>query len=83
MNVEQVLRARTVQNEGAGLAVIPEQTSPDYAALLRQLIEGESFTEKARAFAVRHGDMDPQAQLDAMVFRCEEIMAGDPQAFRR
>jgi UDP:flavonoid glycosyltransferase YjiC (YdhE family) len=76
-NVEQILRALTVQELEAGLAVIPGKTAPDYRDLLNQLTENELFTEKARAFADRHGDFDPEVQLNDMVERCEEMMAGD------
>jgi hypothetical protein len=72
---EQGLRALSVQDLGAGLAVVPGLTNnPDYRALIMRLIEEESFTERARAFARQHKDHDPEALVEEMAVRCEELM---------
>jgi hypothetical protein len=72
--VEQVLRALTVQKQGAGIGVMLGKDNPDYAGNLLKLIEDDSYTQNARAFADRYGDLDPEAQIRGMVDRCEEVM---------
>jgi UDP:flavonoid glycosyltransferase YjiC (YdhE family) len=74
LNLEQLLRAMSVEKEGAGLVVHPEAKNPDYKQLLTRLTEEETFTGKARAIAERYGDLDSEAQVDEMVKRCEEII---------
>jgi UDP:flavonoid glycosyltransferase YjiC (YdhE family) len=77
-NLECGLIARSVQNEGAGLAVDPGNKDTDFKMALRRLLEETSFTERAQAFAQRYEHLDQNQQLAEMVERCEEIMTAAP-----
>jgi UDP:flavonoid glycosyltransferase YjiC (YdhE family) len=80
VNLESALFARSVEKEGAGLIPTEEKGNQDYRNALLRVVEEKSFSEKARSFARRYADLDQDAQLSAMVDRCEEIMSGKPES---
>lgn len=66
-HLEQFLTARNVQTLGAGRLVDPERPAPDYAALLRAMLEDESLKRAARDFAAKYAQFDPQRQQEIIV----------------
>jgi hypothetical protein len=75
LNLECVLLARSVEKQGSGLTIRPGQKGADYGKAIMRLLEEATFTVSAEAFAQRYADLDQKAQLEAMVERCEQIMA--------
>jgi UDP:flavonoid glycosyltransferase YjiC (YdhE family) len=77
MQLEQYLVALRVQEMGAGRLIHPEiQESPDYPALLDEMLVNRGYRQKAREFALRHADFSQQQQLIAMADRLEAIVRG-------
>jgi hypothetical protein len=73
--LEQQLTARAVEQIGAGETASP--TNPESVReKLDALLSSERYLAAARAFADRHADFDPAAQVGRMVGRVEELLEG-------
>jgi UDP:flavonoid glycosyltransferase YjiC (YdhE family) len=72
-HLEQFLLAVRVEAMGAGIAVNPESPPPDYAAVIRRMLEAQSYREQARLFAGKYADFDQNKQQENIVARIEEI----------
>jgi UDP:flavonoid glycosyltransferase YjiC (YdhE family) len=73
--LERFLMATRVVAMGAGIAVHPEVPSPDYANLIRTLLDVPDYREHARLFAQKYAGFDPVAQQQTIAARIEEIAA--------
>jgi hypothetical protein len=74
--LEQMMTGKRLAALGAGLVVEPLTVpAPDYARLLRRLLDETSFTTAAEVVAARHAGDEPQARVRRIVDRCEELMA--------
>jgi len=81
--LEQMMTGKRLAELGAGIVVEPRMSpAPDYARLLRRLLEEPSFTVAARAVAQRHAGDGPPARIRRIVDRCEELIATAPSGRR-
>jgi UDP:flavonoid glycosyltransferase YjiC (YdhE family) len=74
-HLEQYLLALRVQQLGAGEVVSQEQQAPDFAKMLRQLLDSNRYREQAQAFAQRHAGFSSDALVSGICDRIEEILA--------
>lgn len=78
-HLEQMLTAKRVQQLGAALVVDYEKPAPDYARLLRRLLDDPAFTGAARAVALKRGAYDGAASVARLGDRCEQLIgSGSP-----
>ncbi len=69
--LEQFLIMRRVVRQGMGLGIEPQSAAPDFGAALRKLAQDDGFGKKAREFAAKYRNHDPQGALQTMISRCE------------
>lgn len=74
-HLEQFLLGIRVAATGAGVMVNPDAPPPDYAAVIRTLLETNNYRAAAQHFAAQHADFDQQAQQERIVTTIEEIAA--------
>ncbi len=82
--LEQFLTARRIKEMGAGLYADFEPrkpkegekkpAAPDFAALIRRLLEEPGFRAKARAFAQKYKNFSQAAQAHALATRIEQLL---------
>ncbi len=75
MHAEQLITALNVQRLGAGLVLVEPVGQADIREALNRLTGEASFRAAAQQFAARHADYEPGAALEAIVSRCEELLA--------
>jgi hypothetical protein len=78
LQLEQLLLANNVVRLGLGKTVNPDSKTPNYRQLIRDMLADSGFAERARQFAAKYADFSLLKQLDVIVTRCEEIIAGRP-----
>jgi hypothetical protein len=76
--VEQLVVSRNVATLGAGRLVRMDSRNPPYARLVTETLRDPACVESAREFASEHQSFDGASQLDPLVRRCEELVAGPP-----
>jgi len=74
-HLEQMLTGLHVANRGLGSFVTGDAKAPNYRQIVRQLLSDSDCSERARRFAEKYASFDQGAQLDAIVARCEELVA--------
>jgi hypothetical protein len=75
--LEQQLTARATTRLGAGETAPPRDTA-SVARTLDAVVSDRRYADAARRFAANHSDFDPQAQLEKMVGRVEELLGRNP-----
>jgi UDP:flavonoid glycosyltransferase YjiC (YdhE family) len=78
--LERFLMSTRVVAMGAGITVHPEVPSPDYANLIRTLLDKPDYREHARLFAQKYAGFDPVAQQQTIAARIEQIVAAQRAA---
>ena len=73
--LERFLLATRIAAIGAGIAVNPEVSPPDYTAIIRHLLDAPGYRENARLFARKYADFNQDLQQGKIVARIEEIVA--------
>jgi UDP:flavonoid glycosyltransferase YjiC (YdhE family) len=72
-HLERFLLATRVAAMGAGVAVNPESPSPDYTAVIRDMLDIPGYRDKAGQFAKKYAGFDQNRQQEDIVARIEEI----------
>ena len=73
--LEQFLTMRRVVRFGAGLGVLQEAQTPDFAAAIAELSGKPGYAARANEFAARYREHDRGSALATMVKRCEAALA--------
>jgi UDP:flavonoid glycosyltransferase YjiC (YdhE family) len=71
--LERFLLATRVAAMGAGIAVNPETSPPDYVTVIRSMLDAPGYREHARLFAKKYADFNQNEQQENIVARIEEI----------
>jgi UDP:flavonoid glycosyltransferase YjiC (YdhE family) len=71
--LEQFLLAKRVEALGAGITVNPEVPPPDYAAVIRRMLDMPGYREHARMFAKIYAGFNQNEQQENIVDRIEKI----------
>jgi len=80
-HLEQMMTAKRMASLGIGLVVDPTKVpAPDYARLLRRLLEEPSFTAAAQAVADRYAGELPATRVARICDRCEELTSSTRSA---
>lgn len=74
-HLEQFLLADRVRNIGAGELVNLDVFAPDYAELLKSMLDNPDYRTKAQQFAERYADRTLASQVSEIVTRIEELVA--------
>jgi hypothetical protein len=75
--LEQAINARAAERAGAAICASP--TDPNQIVNgLRTLLTTDRCAETAKAFAARYADFNPQAELDRILNRAEQLALGAP-----
>lgn len=74
-HLERFLLSTRVAALGAAIAVNPEAPPPDYAAIIRKLLDEPTYRENARHFARKYADFNQDEQQENIVARIEQIAA--------
>lgn len=75
-NLEQVLTSRNVAFLKAGGAVVNVLKSKnEYKKIIEMVLSDPQYREQARIFADTYKDFKPEAQIEEITDRCEELMA--------
>ncbi len=75
-HLERFLLATRIAALGTGIAVNPEVSSPDFTAIIHNLLNAPAYRENARLFAEKYADFNQDEQQESIVARIEEIAAG-------
>ncbi len=74
-HLERFLLATRIAALGAGIAVNPETSAPDFTTVIRNLLDVPSYRENARHFAGKYADFNQDEQQENIVARIEQIAA--------
>ncbi len=74
-HLERFLMATRIAAIGAGIAVNPEASAPDYAMAIRAILETPGYRDAAHRFATKYASLNQQEQQENIVNRIEEIAA--------
>jgi len=73
--LEQILIARhVVVKSKVAERVLTRQKKRDYKAVVERVLSEPRFTNRAKGFAEKYKDFDPQRQIEEIADRCEEII---------
>jgi len=72
LNLEQAYNGSSVAKLEAGLGALPERPQ-DFEPTLKVLLTEEKFTAGAQAFAARYAGHNPEARIDEITRRLEEL----------
>jgi len=76
-HLEQLMTGKRIESIGAGLVVDPAtDRSPNYARLLKRLLDEPAFTSAAEAVAGKYAGETPADRVRLIADRCEELMEG-------
>ncbi len=75
MQMEQEMFARRLEQQSLAVVAHLEQVGPDYRRLVRRLLTDEALSQRAREFAAVHGDYSQEAAVEAILARCEALLA--------
>lgn len=74
-HLERFLLATRIASLGAGIAVNPEASQPDFMNIIHSLLTIPSYREKAYHFAKKYANFSQDEQQDKIVAKIEKIAA--------
>jgi UDP:flavonoid glycosyltransferase YjiC (YdhE family) len=75
MQMEQTMTSRRVEQHGCGLVFMPEQSVKRLENLTKSLLDTDTVSKKARAYAESHRAYTQDGAVNTLVSRCEELLA--------
>ena len=76
-HLEQLMTGKRIESIGAGLVVDPAtDRSPNYARLLKRLLDEPAFTSAAEAVAGKYAGETPADRVRLIADRCEKLIEG-------
>jgi UDP:flavonoid glycosyltransferase YjiC (YdhE family) len=75
MQMEQTMTSRRVEQHGCGLVFMPEQSVKRLENLTKSLLDTDTVSKKARAYAEGHRAYTQDGAVNTLVSRCEELLA--------
>lgn len=75
MQMEQTMTSRRVEQHGCGLVFMPEQSAKRLENLATSMLETDTVSQAARAYAEEHRAYTQERAVTTLVARCEELLA--------